>query len=118
MVSGAHTLMCKTRDMLVGKPIVSGDEVEEFRAFNNVSCEVQQGNCVGIVGPNGAGKSTLLKIFSRITEPSCGTVSIRGAGGQLAGGRCRVSPRANRAREHFPEWRNSWNVGVGNQSEI
>jgi lipopolysaccharide transport system ATP-binding protein len=78
MVSGAHTLMRKTRDMLVGKPIVQGDEVEEFWALNNVSFDVQQGDCVGIVGRNGAGKSTLLKILSRITEPSAGTVSIRG----------------------------------------
>lgn len=78
MVIGAHTLMCKTRDMLVGKPIVQGDEIEEFWALNNVSFDVQQGDCVGIVGRNGAGKSTLLKILSRITEPSAGTVSIRG----------------------------------------
>lgn len=78
MVSGAHTLMRKTRDMLVGKPIVQGYEVEEFWALNNVSFDVQQGDCVGIVGRNGAGKSTLLKILSRITEPSAGTVSIRG----------------------------------------
>jgi lipopolysaccharide transport system ATP-binding protein len=78
MASGAHALMRKTRDMLVGKPIVQGDEVEEFWALKNVSFDVQQGDCVGIVGRNGAGKSTLLKILSRITEPSAGTVSIRG----------------------------------------
>ncbi len=78
MANGAHALMRKTRDMLMGKPIVQGDEVEEFWALNNVSFDVQQGDCVGIVGRNGAGKSTLLKILSRITEPSAGKVSIRG----------------------------------------
>jgi lipopolysaccharide transport system ATP-binding protein len=78
MANGTHALMRKTRDMLLGKPIVQGDEVEEFWALNNVSFDVQQGDCVGIVGRNGAGKSTLLKILSRITEPSAGNVSIRG----------------------------------------
>jgi len=78
MVGGAHTLIRKTRDMLLGKPIVQGDEVEEFWALKNVSFNVQAGDCVGIVGRNGAGKSTLLKILSRITEPSVGSISIKG----------------------------------------
>ena len=38
----------------------------------------QQPRCVLIAGPNGAGKTTLLKIFSRITEPTRGRVTIRG----------------------------------------
>jgi lipopolysaccharide transport system ATP-binding protein len=33
---------------------------------------------LGIVGRNGAGKSTLLKILSRITEPSSGSIHIKG----------------------------------------
>ncbi len=63
---------------MLGKPIFKGGEAEEFWALNNVSFDVQQGDCIGIVGRNGAGKSTLLKILSRITEPSAGSVSIRG----------------------------------------
>ena len=37
----------------------------------------------GIVGRNGAGKTTLLKILSRITEPTEGTVELRGRVGSL-----------------------------------
>src|SRR5450759_3672350 len=38
---------------------------------------------MGVIGRNGAGKSTLLKILSRITEPTSGTVSVRGRVGSL-----------------------------------
>src|SRR6478609_7058142 len=74
----ARNFTRKAVDLMRGRQIVQGDEVEEFWALKNVSFEVKQGEVVGIIGRNGAGKSTLLKILSRITEPTEGRIEIEG----------------------------------------
>jgi lipopolysaccharide transport system ATP-binding protein len=52
-------------------------------ALNDISFDVAEGQVLGIVGRNGAGKSTLLKVLSRVTEPTKGTVAVRGRVGSL-----------------------------------
>src|SRR5512143_2989275 len=52
-------------------------------ALDDVSFDVEEGKVLGIVGRNGAGKSTLLKVLSRVTEPTKGTVMVRGRVGSL-----------------------------------
>jgi lipopolysaccharide transport system ATP-binding protein len=52
-------------------------------ALKDISFDLEEGRVLGIVGRNGAGKSTLLKILSRVTEPTEGTVSVRGRVGSL-----------------------------------
>ena len=78
MAQSARNFARTARDMLAGKPIIAGDEVEEFWALKDVNFEIKRGDVVGIIGRNGAGKSTLLKVLSRITEPSEGRVTIDG----------------------------------------
>jgi lipopolysaccharide transport system ATP-binding protein len=51
---------------------------EDFYALKDISFNVEQGECIGIIGKNGAGKSTLLKVLSRITPPTTGRIVSRG----------------------------------------
>ena len=47
-------------------------------ALENVSLDVQPGECVAIVGPNGSGKSTLVKMIPRLLDPDDGRTTIDG----------------------------------------
>ncbi|HRP26603.1 MAG TPA: ABC transporter ATP-binding protein [Thauera sp.] len=60
---------------LVGRP---APVRPPFRALDDVSFTVDEGEVLGIIGHNGAGKSTLLKLLANITRPSHGAVRVRG----------------------------------------
>ena len=68
---------------LTGKSARGMTNTASFWALKDISFDVEEGKVLGIVGRNGAGKSTLLKILSRVTEPTMGTVTVRGRVGSL-----------------------------------
>lgn len=49
-----------------------------FKALDDVSFSIEEGEVVGLIGHNGAGKSTLLKLLARITAPTAGRINVRG----------------------------------------
>ena len=51
---------------------------KEFRALDDVSFEVKQGDVFGVLGTNGSGKSTILKIIAGVLEPSKGSCTVNG----------------------------------------
>ncbi len=49
-----------------------------FRAIDNVSFRINEGEIVGLLGLNGAGKSTILKVLGCFLLPSDGKASVAG----------------------------------------
>ncbi len=47
-------------------------------ALKDVSFEVKEGECVGIIGVNGSGKSTILKIITGVLAPTDGYIGVNG----------------------------------------
>ena len=51
---------------------------KKFRALNNVSFTVKEGEIFGFLGPNGAGKSTTVRILNTLLLPTSGKVFMAG----------------------------------------
>lgn len=49
-----------------------------FRAVDDVSFRVDQGESIGLMGLNGSGKSTLLRLINGVMKPDSGRVLTRG----------------------------------------
>lgn len=48
-------------------------------AVNEVSCNIGQGEMVGVIGPNGAGKTTLLNVINGFLLPTKGEIWFNGS---------------------------------------
>lgn len=78
-VSKAYPLYANKKDKLK-EALLPGNRKyhKDFYALNDVSFQVQRGECVGIIGLNGSGKSTLLKILTGVITQTAGNVKING----------------------------------------
>jgi len=56
---------------------------KRFWALNDISFEIFSGEKVCLIGANGAGKSTMLRVLTGITQPTSGSVQVKGKYGEL-----------------------------------
>jgi ABC-type polysaccharide/polyol phosphate transport system ATPase subunit len=64
--------------LIGGNPFSGFRSYEKFKALDDVSFDVEQGEMVGIIGSNGSGKSTLLKMLVGTTKPTSGRIRTKG----------------------------------------
>lgn len=67
----------------VAKTILRFDRVSKIypdgtRAVDDVSFEIQEGECITFVGPSGCGKTTTVKLLNRLVEPTQGAIYLNG----------------------------------------
>ena len=51
---------------------------QKFKAVDNVSFQIEEGEIFGFLGPNGAGKSTTMMILTTLLKPTSGNASVQG----------------------------------------
>jgi ABC-type polysaccharide/polyol phosphate transport system ATPase subunit len=74
-----HGIRRSVQNLLARMNGVRPEPRQGFKALNDVTFNIAEGEVVGVIGHNGSGKSTLLKLLSRITVPSGGSVRVRGS---------------------------------------
>jgi lipooligosaccharide transport system ATP-binding protein len=64
---------------------------KRFTAVDDVSFDIEEGECFGLLGPNGAGKTTLIRMITCVSPADAGDITV-------AGLNVRDNPREIKAR--------------------
>ena len=73
--------LLEVKDLKVHFPVKSGmfsGARETVKAVDGVSFQIAAGETVGLVGESGCGKTTLGRAIMRLTEPTAGTIFLKG----------------------------------------
>ncbi|MFI2859233.1 ABC transporter ATP-binding protein [Paenibacillus sp. JSM ZJ436] len=76
-VTKVYKLYSKPSDRLK-EIILRKSRHQSFKALDNISFNIKQNECLGIIGKNGSGKSTLLKIITGVLTPTNGYMEVNG----------------------------------------
>ncbi|CAM8668721.1 CcmA ABC-type multidrug transport system, ATPase component [Comamonadaceae bacterium] len=60
-------------------PSPKGPKGSTFKAVDNVSLNIEEGEFFGLLGPNGAGKTTLISMLAGLSRPTSGHVQVLGS---------------------------------------
>lgn len=60
-------------------PSPKGPKGTTFKAVDNVSLNIEEGEFFGLLGPNGAGKTTLISMLAGLSRPTSGHVQVLGS---------------------------------------
>lgn len=72
-VGGANSI----KEMAL-KGIFHQGKQSTFRALNDITFTLHQGESIALIGKNGSGKSTLLKLISGVSQPTSGSIKVNG----------------------------------------
>ncbi len=53
-------------------------QFQKFKALDNISFQIEEGEIFGFLGPTGAGKSTTMMILTTLLKPTSGNASVQG----------------------------------------
>ncbi len=80
--AGAGAPLLEVTDLVKHFPIKRGilidREVDQVRAVDGVSFEVQRGETLGLVGESGSGKSTACRAVLQLIKPTSGSIKFEG----------------------------------------
>ena len=71
----AHERMCM-EPIIIAKNLTK--KYNDLTAVDNISFEINEGECFGFLGPNGAGKTTTIRMIHCVSPITAGTVTVLG----------------------------------------